>query len=204
MLGTVERSDDDPRIERTRALLWSTLVALIDEVGYAAISVSDIARRARVNRSTFYRHFEDKDDLFRQGCSGLYDSIFRRLEQRGDALFSPGARWLPEYFYHLFAIIESEHETFRIIGGSASNPDFRNIMKDKIDMFVIEERFGPFLPDMEADPDIVVLNATVISSILSGLIARWFIDPERFTLEKVCDVYRAAITKGIRPYSIVG
>ncbi len=70
----------DPRIARTRSLLWATLVALIEERGYAAITVRDITTRANVNRSTFYRHYEDKDDLFRQGCSDLYDSIFLRMQ----------------------------------------------------------------------------------------------------------------------------
>jgi AcrR family transcriptional regulator len=203
MQGSSAPGDNDPRIERTRVLLWSTLVALIDEVGYPAISVSDIARRARVNRSTFYHHFEDKDDLFRQGCSDLYDSIFSKLERHRDASSASNALWSPEYFYHLFALVDAERETFRIIGGPKSNPDFRNIMKDKIDTFVIRERFWPFLPGEEVDSDIAVLNATVVSSILSGLIARWFMAPERFSLEKVCDAYIAAITKGVRPYSIV-
>ena len=99
----------DPRIARTRSLLWATLVALIKKRGYAAISVQDITTHARVNRSTFYRHYEDKDDLFRQGCSDLYDAhpdAFQDLLRLGytvqkvalDLLEVPGCRsetWEP-------------------------------------------------------------------------------------------------------------
>lgn len=54
----------DRRVRRTRDALRSALNELIEEKGYAAVSVQDIIDRADVGRSTFYAHFHDKDDLF--------------------------------------------------------------------------------------------------------------------------------------------
>jgi len=42
--------------------------ACITEEGFAAASVSQIARLAGVDRSTFYHYFEGKDDLVLNGC----------------------------------------------------------------------------------------------------------------------------------------
>lgn len=53
----------DPRVERTRRDLRAALVELADEHGYRAVTVGDVATRAGVNRATFYRHYEDKEDL---------------------------------------------------------------------------------------------------------------------------------------------
>jgi AcrR family transcriptional regulator len=44
-------------------LLQEALIELAAERGFDAIAVGDIARRAGVNRATFYRHYQDKYDL---------------------------------------------------------------------------------------------------------------------------------------------
>ena len=51
---------EDPRILRTRQLLLQAFSDLFSEKGFHAITVQDITDRARVNRGTFYTHFEDK------------------------------------------------------------------------------------------------------------------------------------------------
>lgn len=53
-------NETDPRVRRTRKLLHDALVELLQEKGFHAISVQDIADRSTVNRATFYAHFEDK------------------------------------------------------------------------------------------------------------------------------------------------
>ncbi|MGA2477739.1 MAG: TetR/AcrR family transcriptional regulator [Spirochaetia bacterium] len=194
------KEKQDPRIARTRSLLWTTLVALIDELGYAGVSVRDVTTRANVNRSTFYRHFEDKDDLFRQGCSDLYDSIFLKMQSIMEETTNVEKKWRPEYFIQLFKLIGAESKTLLVIGGPGGSPDFRQITTDKIDTFVIEKRFKPFSSSME-NPALEELYATALSSIITGLTTRWLSSPDRFTLEEVSNVYRSVISRGIKPYS---
>jgi AcrR family transcriptional regulator len=55
---------DDLRARRTRDQLAWALIALMHEKAYDEISVQDIAERADVGRSTFYAHFQDKDEMF--------------------------------------------------------------------------------------------------------------------------------------------
>ena len=52
--------DLDPRIRRTRQLLFNALGELLAEKHFDEISVQDIAERSTVNRATFYDHFTDK------------------------------------------------------------------------------------------------------------------------------------------------
>jgi len=61
----------DRRVERSRQALQRALVELIVERGYDALTVKDIADRANVGRSTFYAHFADKEDLFRDNLAQL-------------------------------------------------------------------------------------------------------------------------------------
>lgn len=62
----------DRRIQRTQHLLRETLVALILEKGYDAITVQDILDRANIGRSTFYAHYRDKDELLMSGFQALF------------------------------------------------------------------------------------------------------------------------------------
>src|SRR3954454_13943088 len=54
--------------EETRRRITESAVALHEEVGPAQTSISAIADRAGVRRSTVYRHFPDDDALF-AACS---------------------------------------------------------------------------------------------------------------------------------------
>ncbi len=54
---------EDLRVRRTRKSIQEALIELTVEKGYTNITVQDIVDRAMINRSTFYRHYLDKDDL---------------------------------------------------------------------------------------------------------------------------------------------
>jgi len=54
----------DRRVERTRTLLQKALIELIAERGYDAITIRDIVDRANIGRTTFYLHYNSKDELF--------------------------------------------------------------------------------------------------------------------------------------------
>ena len=51
---------EDPRVLRTRRLLLHAFSDLFLEKGFHVMTVQDITERAKVNRGTFYAHFEDK------------------------------------------------------------------------------------------------------------------------------------------------
>ncbi len=57
----------DRRIQRTQQQLQAALVSLILEKRYDKITVQEIIDRANVGRSTFYAHFQDKEDLLVSG-----------------------------------------------------------------------------------------------------------------------------------------
>ena len=62
----------DRRVQKTQSLLRGALVSLIVEKPYDSIVVKEILDRANVGRSTFYMHFEDKDDLL---ASSIYEML---------------------------------------------------------------------------------------------------------------------------------
>ncbi|MFF2876506.1 TetR/AcrR family transcriptional regulator [Gottfriedia sp. NPDC057991] len=56
---------EDPRIIRTRNLIIDAFTELISEKDLDHIYVKDITNRANINRATFYRHFANKEELYK-------------------------------------------------------------------------------------------------------------------------------------------
>lgn len=74
------RSEDDPRVKRTRALLQESLSRLLKTKPFEGISVNDIAESATINRATFYAHYTDKYELLNAMTSSRFQAL---LDQRG-------------------------------------------------------------------------------------------------------------------------
>ncbi|MGQ8819898.1 TetR/AcrR family transcriptional regulator [Bibersteinia trehalosi] len=74
---------EDPRITRTRKVIHDTFLALLEEKNYDEITVQDILDKAGINRSTFYKHYLNKDALASHIIERLKaDVIIPILEQR--------------------------------------------------------------------------------------------------------------------------
>jgi hypothetical protein len=61
----------DRRTQRTKRNVQKALLTLLDEKAYEEITVQEILDRADVGRSTFYKHYQDKEDLLLRGVAGL-------------------------------------------------------------------------------------------------------------------------------------
>lgn len=56
---------------RTRSWIVTAFNRLVLGRRYESLSVGEVSRRAGVGRSTFYEHFDDKDDLLRQAVQPI-------------------------------------------------------------------------------------------------------------------------------------
>jgi len=65
---------DDARARRARDQIAWALIELMREKTYDAITVQEIAQLAQVSRTTFYAHFQDRDDIMVR-----YNIVFGQL-----------------------------------------------------------------------------------------------------------------------------
>jgi AcrR family transcriptional regulator len=70
----------DRRVQKTRKLLQDALIELVAEKSYESVSIREILERANVGRSTFYAHFQDKDQLLHSILDRL-DELFEQHEK---------------------------------------------------------------------------------------------------------------------------
>jgi AcrR family transcriptional regulator len=77
----------DRRVQRTRQLLRTALIELVQKQGYYSISIQDLTNYANLGKATFYLHYKDKDELLYE----CMDFVLKELTDRIKAL--PHTRW---------------------------------------------------------------------------------------------------------------
>ncbi|RSN71047.1 TetR/AcrR family transcriptional regulator [Actinomadura sp. WAC 06369] len=73
-----------------RARLLAAMAEAAAEKGYAAVTVADVLKRAKVSRLTFYQHFSGKEECFAAAYAAATDALMDVLT---GALEEGGGRW---------------------------------------------------------------------------------------------------------------
>lgn len=90
----------DRRIVKTQQLMLRAMIALLGKQAWNKINVQQICDEANIARSTFYSHFENKQELFDFGFAKLEAQISGNAKGRGldeNGKFS----FLPELLDHI-------------------------------------------------------------------------------------------------------
>jgi AcrR family transcriptional regulator len=85
MSKNVAKRKIDRRVQRTRDRLGNALMELAVEKPFDTITVQDVLDHAGVSRSTFYLHYNDKDDLFISDVDEFFEGMATILSRRGDS-----------------------------------------------------------------------------------------------------------------------
>ena len=65
----------DPRVERSRRVILDATLDELGEVGYGAMTIESIAKRAGVGKATIYRHWNGKLDLVESALDAMKDHL---------------------------------------------------------------------------------------------------------------------------------
>jgi AcrR family transcriptional regulator len=173
-----EGPSTDRRIVRTKVAIREALVCLIAEKGFDALSVSDITRRADINRGTFYLHYQDKFDLLEQTEAEIIGDLEGIILQANNLNFSdfnsvdrplPVVVTLFEYLKNNAALM---HAILGLKGGMAFQNRLRATVEENLKLGI--------LAGMRADHFLVQSEYLVSYAISAhfGVIQTW--------LEKGC------------------
>lgn len=127
----------DRRQKKTRAAIFKAFSALLSEKNYERITVQEIIDEADVGRTTFYTHFETKDELLKALCEKLFghiiDSALDCTHTHG--LYSNGN--VPEsVFCHLLQHLKQNDNNILELLSCESSEIFLRYFKDSLNELI--------------------------------------------------------------------
>lgn len=66
----------DKRTQKTQEAIFEAFFDLLNESSFHDITVGKLIAKANIGRSTFYSHFNRKDDLLAAVCANFFHHVF--------------------------------------------------------------------------------------------------------------------------------
>ena len=182
----------DRRQQKTRAAIFEALSRLLAEKSYSNISVQEIVERANIGRSTFYAHFETKDDLLREFCSDMFQHVFSdHLMTENTHDFSHHADNHYAVLTHILYHLRDSQKNITGILGCESGELFLQYFKQHLTEYYISKIIAQHGHHLHGVPDAVLINH--ISGSFINLIQWWIKGGLKETPEELTEYFEAVI-----------
>lgn len=180
----------DRRINRTRTTLFHALFELMNEKRYEDITVQDIIDRANVGRSTFYAHFQDKEDLAMSNLVNILDSLTTAMgNSDSDAQnFLPG----PELFEHI-------REHFPHFKAMTSGHGLELFFQKGQEYWSerVAARLQSMLPPGKEPKVPIPILAHYVSGTFVNLLKWWVDNKMPYTAERMTEIVRSLVMPSV-------
>jgi AcrR family transcriptional regulator len=175
----------DRRQKRTRDAIYAAFAKLLSKESYSAITVKEIIDLANVGRSTFYSHFETKDDLLTSISDDLFEHVFI-TQGKGESHAHSASTTLKEQLAH-FAYHIKTNPLYNELLTSSSSSFFYDHLKKRLLVF-----FGDELHFKNQEIPHDFLSESVVTSFLN-IISYWLTGGMKETPEELERYFEATI-----------
>ena len=185
----------DRRQKKTRAAIFEAFGDLLAQKNYNKITVQEIIDIADIGRTTFYAHFETKDDLLKELCAELFDHIIQ------SAADSPHTHGLysddgapDSVFCHLLQHLQKNDNNILELLSCESSELFLRYFKDSLNWLLIAQ-----VPDWAKQEGISVPKDFLTNHISSSFVdmVQWWLKGGRKQSPEQLTSYFEAVIKPI-------
>ena len=129
----------DRRIRKSKAALKEALLTLMQTKDFKKISITDIVRLADLNRGTFYKHFQYKEELLEEiiddvmkGLTESYRAPYEKLENFDVSQLTVSA-------IKIFTHVSTYTNFYTLLGKSNSLTGFQTRICDKLTQLLFQD-----------------------------------------------------------------
>lgn len=181
----------DRRIQKTRDGIYNAFSKLLEKKPYPKITIQNIIDEANIGRSTFYSHFETKDELLHQLCADLFEHISFTLKNEKTHNFSSSNNNSLEMISHiLYHLKDNAHDLVPVLSCESSDIFF-NYFKEFFEEFIYEHLLTTSKTYAKNVPDSFLVNH--ISSSFINMIKWWIQNDMQDTPETLTKYFNAVI-----------
>lgn len=178
------------KVAKTKELIRSTFVELIEEKGFESISIRDITMKAGLNRGTFYLHYQDKYDLMEKSQEDILIGLKHAVKDMNptdlldyytnDLIYPP--------ILKVFEYLTENARLIKVLISSKGDPAFPKKMKNILKTSLYEKLVK--LLGTENSLTIPYEYSTAfISSAFFGVIEQWLEKDVPHTPEEMANIH---------------
>ncbi len=173
----------DRRQQKTRAAIFKAFRKLLERKKYRNITVQELIDEANIGRSTFYAHFETKDELLRAMCTDIFSHVFSDdLSSEKTHDFSANKNKLEDRLTHILHHLRDNKKNIRGILSCESADLFMSYFKG-----YLAELFAGLLNPSQQIPSDFLLDHFVGS--YSEMVRWWINNNVDYTPEEAIRFY---------------
>src|SRR5882762_10325974 len=159
---SLDSSKIDPRIRRTRQMLFQAFQGLLAEKAFDLISVQDITERSTLNRATFYDHFTDKFALLESMIGERFSTLIEARMAGSEGTCEASLRQLILAACDFLAEVSS--------GCQKHQRQFEPIVESRVKAIMRESLLEGLRSHKVKSPE---LKATMVSWAITGAALQW-------------------------------
>jgi len=157
----------DPRILRSKAALREALLGLMAERTFASISITDLVRRAKYNRGTFYANYDNKEALLDDVIAEVIQDLLQAFRSPYENVATLDLNGLHANTVTIFDHFRNNADVYTVLCKSDALPVLRERMfaslKAILKTDIVHE-------DPELDPELMIIYSL---HALLGLVFHW-------------------------------
>ncbi|WP_145146197.1 TetR/AcrR family transcriptional regulator [Paenibacillus xylanexedens] len=161
-------SSIDRRIKKSKAALKDALIHLMQKHPFKEISITDIVQRADLNRGTFYRHYQYKEDLFNEIINDVIQDLvtsFRKPYQDKEEF---EVNLMPSSAITIFEHVHQHAQFYTLVVKSEASSNFQRMICDVLRDLALQDLNHIFPPHINHE-----ILASYQSHAIFGMIMEW-------------------------------
>ena len=174
----------DRRIVKTKKRITGAFIELLEKYSRDRIRVKDICEHAKINKTTFYKHYVDSDELATEIDDTVTDRVVDGFPERGELLSEPEA-----YVEGLSEAIERETDKLTVV------------YRGRVDFLCakLEAKLRKFYDLKEAASEKRIMLSFAISGVVRVLVERTFTNKNERCDKKVLSKYLMNMIRKVIP-----
>jgi AcrR family transcriptional regulator len=184
----------DRRVRRTRRALQDSLISLILEKGYDAVTIEDITDQADLGRTTFYLHYKDKEELLMQAIDAIAEDfmsqhapVLNNSEPMENALKKLRMNLDERILYHIFAHARDNADLYKVMLRGEGGPRASQRIKDLIREETVKRMTNLPALKSKVPPEILAL---FFSGTSIEMIFWWLENDQPYSIEEMVKYFR--------------
>ena len=178
----------DPRIIRTKEAIQSVFKQMVCELPYEKITVKAITQAARINRNTFYLHYNCVDDVLAE-IQAKHSSEYSDIVSGFDQLKDTG-----KLVSSFFEYMEAQDEFFKCVTCDSRFDHIRERMQNRVTKQAAESRPLKGIEQSVRNILLTFNNCVVL------LYRQWVADGRKIPMEEMIELATTLLEKGMKGF----